>query len=252
MKKSNFLITALVILMPVLVWAQNKETPQSINIIDCPTAALLGRGSFLTGLYVYNDGGLMGLMEVGVTNRIMFGISYGGTNLIGTGPVEWNPQVGVNIRYRLIDERLMFPALSIGYDSQGRGAFVDSLDRYQEKSKGLFIAGSKSFIFLGTFAIHGGINYSFEREDNDKDLNGFLGFEKSINEEFSLFAEYDLAINDNTGKSLGDNSGYLNAGIKWTFQGKLYIDFLWKNILKNNKTHPYSSRVIRISYVEYL
>ena len=229
----------------------SQETYQSILVIDCPTAATLDRGSFSLGTEAYANGGLNGQINVGLTNRFMFGISYGGTNLIGTGPVDWNPVVGVKLRYRFINEELTFPAISIGFDNQGRGAYLDSLKRYVEKSKGLFLAVSKSFSFLGSMAIHGGINYSFENSDGDKDLSGYVGIEKGINEEFALFAEYDLAINDNTGNSIGDNKGYLNAGVKWIFENRLYIDFLWKNILKNNKYYPYSSREIRMTYVEY-
>ena len=231
--------------------AQDVQTIQSINIIDCPTAAILDKGSFLTGLNVYHNGGLLGLMEVGVTNRIMFGISYGGTNIIGTGPVDWNPRVGVNIRYRLFNEQETFPAICIGYDNQGKGVYVDSLKRYLEKSKGVYAAISKSYCFLGTFAIHAGANYSFENNDGDKDINGYLGFEKSINDELSIFAEYDLAINDNKDNGIGEGKGYLNAGIKWSLDGRFFIDFIWKNILKNNNLYPYSSREIRLNYVEY-
>ena len=231
--------------------AQNEDAVQSLYAIDCPTAATLERGSFLTALYAYENGGLMGMLDVGITDRIMFGISYGGTNIIGTGPITWNPQIGVNIKYRIVDEQLAFPAIAIGFDGQGRGQYLDSLSRYTEKSKGIYVAASKSFEFLGVLAFHGGVNYSFERQDNDKDLDGYVAMEKSINPELSVFAEYDLAMNDNSGRSIGDGKGYLNAGLKWTFQGKLHIDFLWKNILKNNSMRPYSSREIRLSYVEY-
>ncbi|MHB2155107.1 hypothetical protein ACX8XN_11985 [Calditrichota bacterium GD2] len=58
-------------------------------------------------------------------------------------------------------------------------------------------------------------------------------------------------MNDNTGKSIGKGNGYLNAAIKWTFQKKLQIDFIWKNIFKNNSMVDGSSREIRISYIEY-
>ena len=228
-----------------------QEINETTSIIDCPTAGLLSRGSFMTGLNTYDNGGILGLLEVGVTDRMMFGISYGGTNIIGSGSVDWNPLVGVNIRYRLIQEYLTFPAVSIGYDNQGRGAYIDSLDRYSEKSKGLFLAVSKSFRFIGFFALHGGLNYSFEREDGDKDLNGYLGMEKSINEELGMFVEYDLAMNDNTGRSVGDGKGYLNAGLKWSMQNKFYLEFIWKNILENNKANHQSGRVIRMSYIEY-
>lgn len=240
-----------VVLLVVSVYSQNIEAVKSLSIIDCPTAATLERGSFLGILQAYDNGGLLGYLEVGLTNRLMFGISYGGTNIIGSGTVDWNPAVGVNIRYRVIDEALAFPAIAVGYDAQGHGAYLDSLKRYVEKSKGLYVAASKSFNFFGTLAFHGGLNYSFERKDNDKDLNGFIGMEKSINDELSLFAEYDLGMNDNSGRSIGDGKGYLNAAIKWSYQKKLEIDFLWKNILKNNSLVNGSSRELRISYIEY-
>lgn len=231
--------------------AQQPENVRSLSVIDCPTAATLDKGSFLLALYAYNKGGILATVDIGLSNRLMLGVSYGGTNLIGNGAVTWNPQVGVNIRYRAIDEQLSFPALSVGYDGQGRGVWVDSLDRYLEKSKGLYVAASKSFRFLGSLAVHGGLNYSFERQDKDKDLNGYLGLEKGINEELAVFAEYDLAMNDNTGRSIGDGKGYLNAGIKWSFVNKLFIDFVWKDIRRNNHISKNSGREIRINYVEY-
>jgi len=251
MKHRTFMILFLLSLFPLSVYSQNIEALKSISIIDCPTAATMERGSFMGILQAYGEGGLLGYLEVGLTNRMMFGISYGGKNIIGSGAIDWNPVVGVNVRYRVIDEALAFPAIAIGYDGQGHGAYLDSLKRYVEKSKGLYVTASKSFTFLGPWAVHGGINYSFERADNDKDLNGFIGLEKSLNDELSIFAEYDLGMNDNTGRSIGDGKGYLNAAVKWTFQKKLQIDFLWKNILKNNSMIKGSSREIRISYIEY-
>ncbi len=233
------------------VYSQNIEAVKSLSIIDCPTSATMERGSFMGMLQAYGEGGLLGYLEVGLTNRMMFGISYGGKNMIGSGNIDWNPAVGVNIRYRVIDEAFAFPAIAVGYDAQGHGAYLDSLKRYVEKSKGLYVTASKSFNFLGTLAFHTGLNYSFEREDNDKDLNGFIGIEKSINDELSLFSEYDLGMNDNTGRSIGDGKGYLNAALKWTYQKKLQIDFVWKNILKNNSLVKGSTREIRISYIEY-
>lgn len=246
MKKT--IIIFVLFLTVTFISAQNPIT-QSLSIVDCPTAGTLARGSFMTSLHSYDDGGLLGIIQVGISDRIMFGISYGGTNIIGTGPVKWNPQVGVNARYRAIDETETLPAFSVGYDGQGRGIYSDSLNRYLEKSKGVYVTASKSFRFLGFLALHGGLNYSFEHKDGDKDLDGWVGIEKGLNEELSLYAEYDLAINDNS--VIGKGKGYLNAGFKWSFQGKLQIDFVWKNILKNNNMRDYSSREIRLGYVEF-
>jgi hypothetical protein len=249
MIKRAFIIITLISNFSIL-YSQTTEV-QSIWVIDCPSAATLERGSFMFGIEAYADGGILSRIHVGLTDRILLGISYGGTNVIGTGEVEWNPNVGVDIRYRLFNEEITFPAVSIGFNNQGRGVYIDSLNRYTEKSKGAFLAISKSYEFLGFMAIHGGINYSFEHGDGDKDISGYVGMEKSINEELGIYAEYDFALNDNTSASIGDGKGYLNAGLKWSFEGQLFIDFLLKNILKNNTLDPYSSREIRISFVQY-
>lgn len=248
MKKYIFILV--VVTLSTQLLAQTPVT-QSLELIDCPTAGTLDRGSFKTALHSYENGGLLGTIQVGISDRIMFGISYGGSNIVGTGPVDWNPKVGVNVRYRIIDETYGMPAFGIGYDGQGRGAYNWDLDRFLEKSKGAYVVASKSFNFLGFLALHAGLNYSFEHEDGDKDLDGYVGLEKGINNDLSIFGEYDLAMNDNSVRSIGDGKGYLNAGFRWSFQGKLDINFVWKNILKNNGDRPYSSREIRLGYTEY-
>jgi hypothetical protein len=238
------------IFIPFVLMAQDALIVEPLDLIDMPTAGTLMRGSFQAQLLAYANGGLLGGLEVGLTDRFMFGISYGGTNLIGRGAVDWNPQVGATVRYRLLEEDLNIPALTLGYDSQGYGAYIDSLQRYMNKSLGVFAVLSKNYEFLGNFGVHGGINYSFENKDGDKDLNFFVGADKSLNPELSLVAEYDFAINDNTGKAVGRGNGYLNAALRWIFAGRLQIDFIMKNILNNTDKISSISREIRITYVE--
>jgi len=243
-------IILFVILFTVIAGAQDLSLVEPTSLIDTPTAGTLLRGSFKSERRAYSQGGVLGGIDVGITDRLMFGIAYGGTNLIGEGEIDWNPYPGVNVRYRLFEEDLSVPALVFGYDSQGYGMYVDSTNRYSEKSRGIFVSASKNFAFLGTFGIHGGVNYSFENDDGDRDLNLYAGFDKTINPELLIVAEYDLALNDNDTRSLGAGNGYLNVGIKWIFAGKMNIDFLLKNILENKNNHPHMSREIRISYVE--
>ncbi len=238
------------LIIPIIIFAQEAAIVEPIVLIDFPTAGTLLRGSFNAHLRAYTEGGILGGVDVGLTDRFMIGISYGGTNVIGMGAVNGNPQVGAHVRYRLIEEDYTVPAVTIGYNSQGYGAYLDSTRRYQNKSVGAFAAVSKNYEFLGLLGLHGGINYSFETGDGDKDLNFFAGIDKSINPELALVAEYDFAINDNSASSAGTGKGYLNAGLKWVFAGKLRIDFILKNILKNTEKFSEISREIRISYIE--
>jgi hypothetical protein len=238
-----------ILMIPMIIASQDLAPVEPLYLIDCPTAGTLYRGSFRTQIRAYHNGGLLAGIDVGILDRLMFGISYGGTNVIGIGDIDWNPQVGVNIRYRLFEESLTMPAILVGYSSQGYGAYIDSTSRYTEKSKGVFAAASKNFNFLGTFGIHAGVNYSFEDED-DSDPNLFMGFDKSINPELAFLAEYDFALNDNEDQSLGSGKGYFNTGLKWIFASKLEIELLLKNLLKNRKDMPHMAREIRITYIE--
>ena len=240
----------LFLFFPMIVLSQDLNLLEPLRLVDTPTAGTLMRGSYRADLDVYPEGGLLTRIGAGITDRFMFGISYGGTNIIGTGDIDWNKQPGVTVRYRLFEEDYFLPAILIGYDSQGFGAFIDSTKRYINKSPGVFASASKNFIFLGTLGFHGGVNYSFERKDGDTDLNIFCGVEKSLNPEITLVGEYDFAFNDDGPNSVGTGKGYLNAGLKWNFAGKLQLSFILKDILKNREDVDGMTREIRISYAE--
>jgi hypothetical protein len=245
MKKLLFLLS-----LPILIQAQEQAVLEPTALIDVPTAGMLMRGSYQLSLRAYAEGGLLGSIDVGIADRFMIGISYGGTSLLGRGKVKGNPQPGAHIRYRLWEEQLTLPALVLGFHSQGYGAYIDSTDRYLVKSMGLFAAASKNFNFLGNLGLHGGINYSLERNDGDKDINLFAGVDKNINPEMSLLAEYNFAINDNDHRAIGSGEGYLNAGLRWIFAGRLEIDFMFRNILQNKNEFEKISREIKITFAE--
>ncbi|MFQ5709273.1 MAG: hypothetical protein ACE5HO_17590 [bacterium] len=221
------------------------------TLIDVPTAATLDRGSFDINLRMFANGGLLGAVAVGITPRFMFGLSYGGENVIGAGDVNWNPAPGIQARVRLLDESFATPAVTIGFDSQGYGAYDDALNRYRIKSKGFFVALSKNYPFLFNLGLHGGLNLSLENDDNDKDLNLFLGADLSFSREFRFMLEYDLARNDDSTQAFGSGDGYLNAGVQWIFSDRLFLEFYLKNILENGQRLSDVSRVFKIGYLEY-
>jgi hypothetical protein len=195
-------------------------------------------------------GVVMSKIEVGTFDNFSFGISYGGSNIIGVGKVEWYKLPSVNVRARIIDETESLPAITLGFDSQGKGLYDKNLGLYQIKSPGFYATASKNFAILGYLSIHGVINYSLERDDNDKDLNLGIGFEKTIGEKVSLVGEYDFAINDNTGSSLGDGTGYLNLGVRWSLGDGLTLGLNLRDLLDNKKF--VSSKADRGIFVEYV
>ncbi len=152
----------------------SKATIEPRYLYNLPTAGVLRRGAYSVEGWFFAGGGAMSTVSVGLAERFTFGISYGAGNLIGSGNPNWNPLPGVMARYRLIDEELQTPAVTIGFESQGRGNFIRGVDRYERKSPGFFVAATKNFEFLGFLALTSGLNYSLERKD-DGGLNFYIG-----------------------------------------------------------------------------
>lgn len=224
---------------------------ESLYLIDMPTAGILHNGMIAMNAHFYENSGVLMSLEAGAFNRLTFGLSYGGTNVIGSGKVDWNKLPGVNIRFRLIDETTGFPAITFGYDSQGKDAYLPQYDRYLYKSPGFFAAASKYFNMLGYLGIHGGVNYSLENGDGNKNLNFYVGADKTIGRDISVVAEYNFGLNDNFPDSTAlsrTGPGYLNAGIKWSVGNGFTVEFDYKNLFNLRKTG--SLRTIRIEYVQ--
>ncbi|HQT92000.1 MAG TPA: YjbH domain-containing protein [Candidatus Kryptobacter bacterium] len=224
---------------------------ESRYLIDMPTAGILHNGMIGMSVHFYEQSGVLMSLEAGAFNRLTFGLSYGGANVIGSGAVDWNKLPGVNIRFRLLDETADFPALTLGYDSQGKDVYVPEYSRYLYKSPGFFAAASKYFTMLGYLGIHGGVNYSLENGDGNRNVNFYVGADKTIGSDISIVAEYNFGLNDNMTDTTGlarPGPGYLNAGIKWSVGNGFTVEFDYKNLLNLKKTG--SLRTIRIEYVQ--
>ncbi len=244
-------VVGLFLLILVFVISANAQgyRQQSRQLVDLPTAGTLERGSFAIDLRMYNNGGLIGGVGVGISPRFMFGLSFGGENIIGEGGVNWNETPGIQASFRIIDESFGLPAVTIGFSSQGYGPYRDSLNRYVNKSRGFFGVVSKNYAFFYNLGLHGGANYSLETDD-EKDINFFLGADLSLNREVRIILEYDFAINDNsTEAQFGSGSGYLNAGAQWSFSDRLFLQFNLKNLLENGPGQV--TREFKIGYFEY-
>ena len=247
--KMRVLLTLLA--LPAALYAQDIAISEQRTLINRPTAGSLERGSYDIELRMYPGGGLLGGIAVGLTERITFGTSFGGLNIIGEGEVIWNPKPEANIKYRLMEESYTAPALSIGYSGQGFGKWDEEFKRYQIKSAGVYAALSKNYSMVGNLGFHAGVNLSLEKDDGDEDINLWIGFDKSINEEISFLGEYDFALNDNSSKSLGSGDGYLNAALRWAFVEELIIELNVNNLLGNREDTDASSRELKIIYVEF-
>lgn len=220
-------------------------------LIDKPTAGMLKRAHYAISSNYFQRGGVLVGVSVGLFDQFSFGISYGGTEIIGPNKIQMNPQPGINAKLRLFDETLMMPAFAFGFDSQGKEPFLeaDSLNRYTIKSPGVYVAASKNYAFMGNLSVHGALNLSLEKDDGDNDMNAYLGLEKTLGPDISLVAEYDFAFNDNHLRAVGEGRGYLNLGLRWNWGKGLIIGFDLKNVSKNQKNVSVGNRTLHIDYI---
>ncbi|RPI72342.1 MAG: hypothetical protein EHM47_08480 [Ignavibacteriales bacterium] len=231
--------------------AGDKAQYQYRYLIDMPTAGILDKGFVGVVSDILPYGVLISRLEVGVFDNISFGISYGGSNVIGAGNPDWYPLPGVNIRFRIIDESVTIPSVTFGFDSQGKGIYFDEQNRYTFKSPGFFGAISKNFTFLGFLSIHGSANYSLEDDDGDNFVNLMAGIEKTLGPNISFVMDYDFTLNDNSTKVFGDGNGYLNLGLRWSIGDGFTIGFDLRDLLDNKKLNPTrADRALRIEYIK--
>ncbi len=203
-------------------------------------------------LEFHQQGGVLAGVSVGLLDRLSIGLSYGGSGLIGDQEPVMNKLPGANIKVRLFEESTYFPAVALGFDSQGRDGVIKDLDRYQIKSPGFYLAVSRNYSWLGDLSLHGGANYSLERSDGDRDVNFFAGVEKTIGTGISAVLEYNLASNDSDARAIGKGRGYLNGGLRWSAGGGLTLGLNLKDILGNARNVSSVNRTVRLEYVKFL
>jgi hypothetical protein len=221
------------------------------RMIDAPTAGTLERGSFDTELRAFSSGGVLGILQIGLTNHWQIGLAYGGTEMISSASPKWNPRMQFLTKVQLLSESMALPAVAVGFEEQGFGPWIDSLHRYESKSKGFYAVISKGYRSSGfTSSLHGGVNYS--REDkHDNDIDFFVGADMRFNTNLGVVAEYDLGLNDDRPpRSLGRGRGYLNAGMRWTMLERLQMEASLKDLLTNRRSTKTVGRELRIIYVE--
>ncbi len=254
-RKIHLIISVAIFMMAGSVYAQSTAGEDAKieyrYLVDMPTAGILGKGMVAVTTDVLPQGLLIGRIEVGVFEEVSFGISYGGDNIIGSGSPSWYKYPAVNVRYKISKESVTSPAITLGFDSQGKEHWFDSTGRYAIKSPGLFLSTSKNFALMGFLTLHLTGNYSFEKTDGDNFVNFRVGAEKTIGAKMSVVAEYDFALNDNSAKYYGDGKGYMNFGIRWSPSEGFTVGVDLRDILSNKKWSPGAAdRAIRLEYIK--
>ena len=240
-----------------------------VELIDMPTAGILRAGDLQVRLRFYEQGSMIGRLSAGISDRLMFGVSFGGEHIIGGEQIQWQENPGIHFIYRLVEESLLMPAIVLGIDTQGYGkywreedyrdpAFPDQpvevnashypLNRFSFKSRGFFSVVSKGYQSIRQIGLHAGINYSLDTSDNEKGLNVFMGANIELIPNLALIGEYDFGLNDDRIKYMNNGRGYLNAGLRWAITPGMTIEYDLKNLIDNNEERMGLRRIVRIVY----
>ncbi|MFZ1517491.1 MAG: hypothetical protein WAU11_01875 [Ignavibacteriaceae bacterium] len=235
--------------------AGEKAKYEYRQLIDMPTAGIMERGSVGLTTELLPFGTLIAKVEAGIFDNISIGLSYGGSNIVGSGKPDWYPfPPGVNFRFRVMDETVLIPALTLGFDTQGKGQYFKDEKRFGIKAPGIFAAASKNFAMLGYLSLHGTVNYSvLEDKDGDNFVNLMIGAEKTLGSSFSFLIEYNFAFNDNSTNEFGDGKGYLNLGVRWSVAPGVTAGFDLRDLLENKKWNPTSAdRALVIEFTQQI
>ncbi len=212
----------------------------SMYYVDQPYVAVPGHAEFEIELRFGPQGEILGFFDIGVMDRLSFGISYGANNLLGAGDPEFYEIPGVQGRIIAIEQGLLTPRVILGFDSQGYGGYDGT--RYTIRSKGLYSQIGKAFGFKGIEILPSlGVNYCFEGE-NHFDL--FCGLETMFGSSSALIVDYTPNFEDD----LDQNNGYLNTSLKLIFYQGLFFEFALRDLLGNSPDDLEFNRMIRIGY----
>jgi hypothetical protein len=207
------------------------------NIMDSPTAQILGYGSYEVDFKIFDAGAVAPRLLFGIFNFLDIGVSWEVLELIGHNQAD--PAVpALQAKIQVFSGDFSFPSLAVGYDGQGYIHKSDARDRYFQEPRGLYIVLGKEVIAQGMFVNIGINSYTL----SNGDIYGFINFLTPLaSENFLFMAEID-------------NINYLpdtriNLGVRMILVDNLTVDFIVRDCWgsKDEALYP-NDRILVLSY----
>ncbi len=202
-----------------------------MELIDVPTAEVLDRYGFDSSFRFYSDGGMLAKTHFGVFPRLNVGFGLDVDGFVGNDAIDLHKPT-LNVRYRFFDGQRNLPALALGYDGQGF-FYNKETDKYDQREKGLYLAGSGEII-VPDLSLHAGINvYDFSNDH----VYGFMGLRYLYRDMVSFNAEWD---NIRVGRD-----SRLNAGFGWWITPSFSVEFAARDLGAASRD---PERIVRLVY----
>jgi len=232
----------------LLLTLSPSGTAEVIKLIDVPTALTLLRGYYDIEFVTYGNGGIQSKIAIGLTDRIMLGISEDIGNAIGNQKADWNiPGVIAKVNIIYPDQDSM--GIAIGYDALLSGEYGKAYNNQitDDVVYGAYIAFSKQIsLFTGEQHWHFGIRFPllpFEARNGGKNISLYSGINFIINDELSVLGEIEniYLSGGNRGKEI-----LFNVGLKYHFSEFLSItlNFQYTSSKEINSTDKPSRSLI--------
>jgi len=185
MKKIGSVLTVLLLFVPVVVFGQMGLPSE---LIDIPTAYAMQRGDLSLDFRIYDGGGVLTKVQLGIVDMLSLGLSLSVDGLIGSGQlVIPMGRPGIIAKIRIVDEMTLksWPTITIGYDDSAYNNFF---------GKGIYGMVSKEFTVGKMFLhAHGGINKPLGAGSDIIVAGIFLGADFFFIPQFALIGEIEPA-----------------------------------------------------------
>ncbi|MBI4721764.1 MAG: hypothetical protein HY769_01980 [Candidatus Stahlbacteria bacterium] len=183
--------------------------------VDLPTTYISSRGSYTTEFRISEKGKLIGSIGIVPINNFVFGLSYGGEGIIGSGTPKYNSSPGIQAKCGFAGPKF---SMAIGYDSETYG--TSPLGVYG------VLGGDLSWKLIPYI----GVGY----HDYTKP---FCGLEIGVLPSAILVMEGYLE----------EGNFLFNGGIRWIFEQQIMIEFDFKDVFSHQPI-----RALKFSYMGYI
>jgi hypothetical protein len=225
---------------------------QPVDNARYTTAGLLEDREYRFQVRVTPESSIQGGALVGFKDRLQLGVFYGVQHLFETASPTANDHIGFEVKARVMDEG-RWPALAVGFNSQGWYEYSGPDERYERKSLGFFAVASRNWnSFAGDLSVHLGGNYSLETHDGDTTPNMFTAADWTIANHVSLLADLGMAWNDDTPDGrYGLGGVYVDAGVRVALGSRLGLMLVFSDLTKNLAPGEKSGRELALTYVNW-
>jgi hypothetical protein len=224
---------------------------QSVENVRYPTAGIVAHREYRMVARAMPESSALFGGRVGFKDTAHLGVFYGAFNLVSRGEPEFNDHVGFDARVRLAEET-RWPALAVGFDSQGWGAYDGNLRRYERKSPGFYAVVSKNWhSFMGDLSLSAGANYSMETRDDDTSPDAFALADWFIAQRVSILADFDAARNDNAEDGIyGEGGVYVDLAVRVLLGGQVSLMLVFSDLTGNLTPGDSSGREVQIEFAD--